>query len=784
MERPSFESTVWKQEEEPKAYREAMAQSLLRARAYNGTEASYEELVAQLVTLEQVAKESPSLKKEDPIDREAAAALSFTPTRPRDIQNILDVAIDARNKVLHNALVKHTPETISATTEKQSPLLMIHVNGVLIPTNPRPLPASDQAGQPFEAVRIENRMRDVMSILDKLNVHIDDLIVVTGNVDKSMMRELSYAAIRIPRINRAILVCDQVSEATFVLRGDIGSNDLLNKNKEELREHFGKDLRKLVRRADDTNEGWKEKIELLLSTDSAWDDPTGPIVKRPLGQKIKVATLGEETLTSKLAAAVGSPEKWITMNSLQRRDLSANGLYLTALTTIFGIQENALQSKKGFFQMGLLVFPNDPTIKKALEIATRTPLEWRAAVAAKITPEQWVTMTQEERRMLDFDGIKLRKLSAVLGEISTNWWDTKVFLNLGLAIFPDNKLIKEKLAIENRTPEEWRNSIREAVTANEWLEMTKEDHSNLSFDGWTLSEIAALFGITGGLTRHGKPFLQLGAAIFPEDPAIKKELLMSERTLEEWRVATQAKTTPEKWLAMSSRERRDFDVDGRKFTMLCSMFGIPSTTKGKVTAFLLLGQAIFPDSALIKNEVKKAEAAQSTFTSLENRTPEEWRNILSQKFTPESWLKERRAEFNVDNFTFPFLLKKFGIKNKVRRNVPFLELGLAIFPDNQLIKQALNVAIEQEKRYDLTKDRTRDEWRAAISQKVTSADWVSMPHDKWRTIDVDDHKLSALAKIFGFTEKVHSRKDEFLKLGLTIWPDDPLIKKALEEIQG
>ena len=61
-----------------------------------------------------------------------------------------------------------------------------------------------------------------------------------------MMRQLSYALIEIPRLNKQILVCDQIGEATFVVDGIFSRETLLSLSKEKLQQQYPDKVRRII----------------------------------------------------------------------------------------------------------------------------------------------------------------------------------------------------------------------------------------------------------------------------------------------------------------------------------------------------------------------------------------------------------------------------------------------------------------------------------------------------------------------------------------------------------
>lgn len=98
-------------------------------------------------------------------------------------------------------------------------------------------------GREFAPRKHIDRLKTVLFVLSKdLEVDIEnpsELTILTGVVDKSMMREASYYSLEVPQFNRQILVCDELGNATYVfdteaLKHEEETKDLLSLKKSEL----------------------------------------------------------------------------------------------------------------------------------------------------------------------------------------------------------------------------------------------------------------------------------------------------------------------------------------------------------------------------------------------------------------------------------------------------------------------------------------------------------------------------------------------------------------------
>lgn len=124
--------------------------------------------------------------------------------------------------------------------------IMQHVNRVIV--SPNAVKPEFIHGDGLYEKKFEPRLNTVLFLLsNSFNIDLenaDELRLTAGIVDSSIMRDESYRMLDLPTLNRIILVCDEVGNATFVLDSaivkqlGINSEMLTSLSKDELSNMF------------------------------------------------------------------------------------------------------------------------------------------------------------------------------------------------------------------------------------------------------------------------------------------------------------------------------------------------------------------------------------------------------------------------------------------------------------------------------------------------------------------------------------------------------------------
>jgi len=121
------------------------------------------------------------------------------------------------------------------------------------------------SGEGFERPILKNnKFKLLVDVLRDNGVYGDDLLVVSGVLADSMMRDHSYICVEIPVLDKMVLVNLGYGEATFVFDKMYPRGEVFSKRKDELASNY--DVKRL--KFDDSNPDlWKKKMSELLFKD-------------------------------------------------------------------------------------------------------------------------------------------------------------------------------------------------------------------------------------------------------------------------------------------------------------------------------------------------------------------------------------------------------------------------------------------------------------------------------------------------------------------------------------
>lgn len=167
-------------------------------------------------------------------------------------------------------------------------------------------PLKQKLNEGSDSLKFQDRVVKLIMTLHERGFHAADLNVFKGIVEKKIRRKLSYVVVEIPKLNKEVLVNDQVGEGTFVIDG-IVDRAILVKGKKELESAFGKRIRRIVYRSEEQwiNDVMRclfESMECLFMDSEYFTEVN---VRRDLQKWSTVAGLSgiEELSTSKLGVS-------------------------------------------------------------------------------------------------------------------------------------------------------------------------------------------------------------------------------------------------------------------------------------------------------------------------------------------------------------------------------------------------------------------------------------------------------------------------------------------------
>ncbi len=684
-----------KKHPEARDYRDAMAKALNIARSYDGSEQSYLNLLESLETVEEGITTSPSLQETTSTERDMEAALTFAPKRPREINDVLALAVESLHHTIHNA-VEH-PET-------SDKIVMNRIEGVLLPSGTGAIIPGGVS--PFKEARFEPRIEEVIAILKKLELYSDDIIVTIGDTPEGTMRETSYVAIDIPRIDRMILVCNQVGEATFVITGRVSVKTLLTTAKENLSDAIPGHVTKIIRNAQ-----WEGRLTHTLTHEMG-----GEVNRRK--EKINVREVDQDELRAALFekyptfsdwyAAFRSSDQGIECGT----EIEVTGRKLVALATRFGFSERPY-APSSFLRLSRIIYGDDPVLlAEAEKYETKDPEVWRAAILKKYPTAKVMFDTFHSGKRdgwnIEVEGKKLNYLCTQFG-ISRKQSRKKIIVLLAEAMYgvQDDTVQVERNKVAERSLDEWRVLIIEKFPTSEaWMmayrgENGSQQGAGIEVAGRRIKLLAHHFGVVINTNRQVllPEFIQLGLQIYGErDELLLREMLIAAGSVEEWRneILKQYPTSADWILGFRGDDGNrapgsGITVLGRRINAIAARFGFETPTSSK--NFLRIGMRIYGENdPALRHELARLEGLGSAF----------WTQRILEKYpTSAEWMKEfrdtRQGEgLNVDGKALTFLAKQFGIGKDARRVVGAIALGFKIYGENDalLLKELANLKRE------------------------------------------------------------------------------------------
>lgn len=318
-----------------KEYRSHLAEVLRTIRKYQGTEKDYRSVMDVLIKFEKWLADQFGEEFEEKGEER------LTTEQERKIAEQYHPASEKQGRTIDDllALTQHRLDKVLKETPEQS-LLIIETDDVFLPPG-KTEPVFDQnetgnnKGKP-----LEERLRQLIAVLQQNKIFTDDLVAVRGKVTPEMARETSYTIIEIPRINREILVCDQHGEATFVIRGILSRDYLSKHTKKELQTDYRERVVRVVYRE---KEQWEQEIVQALLSDAVFEE-----------RKIDVAD--EEKARQAVIGKVPTAEEWAAMQISEKKIFRIGGKGLKAIARVFGVSGDPSNKKAIFLELGREIY--------------------------------------------------------------------------------------------------------------------------------------------------------------------------------------------------------------------------------------------------------------------------------------------------------------------------------------------------------------------------------------------------------------------------------------------
>ena len=635
-------------------YRQRLAEAIKKVSEYHGKEKEFQGFMRDLINLEEWLNTVFGFEHDlkFPLDLEEKVANEWHPegTRGR-IGDVLSIAQKKYEEIIRQSLQSN------ARPESKSDIVTVRLNGIILPPDHKPFPAIGNGnGKPIEAPKFRERLKDLLLTLAENGIYSDDIILISGEVTDSMMRKQSYTIIEIPKLNREILVCDQIGEATFVIYGILGRASLISAGKEDLQSTYGARVMRVIHHNDAQ---WQSDILQNLLKDADIESL----------KKIDVKT--QEGLRSEILKLKPTPQDWAEMTQKEKQSFKVHDKGLNAIARKFGVEGNPAGYHSIHLELGRKIYGEDHECLKYEEKPDLTPEQIKAEILKlKPTPESWAEMATKEKKSFKIQGKGLIAIARKFGVEGDPISNHLIRLELGRKIYgEEHECLKEFADDEIQA-----GILKLKPTPESWAEMTQKEKQSFKTQGKGLITIARKFGVEGNPADYHYIHLGLGRKIYGEEHEClqyeEKPDLTSEQIKAE---ILKLKPTPESWADMTAKEKQSFKVYGKGLAAIARKFGVEGNPAGYHSIHLELGRKIYgEDHECLKYEEKPD-------LTLEQLMAE----ILKLKSTPQSWAEMTQKEkqsFKIQGKGLITIARKFGVEgNPIGNHSIHLELGRKIY---------------------------------------------------------------------------------------------------------
>lgn len=303
-------------------FRHRLAECLVLAKSYDGTEKSRGDVIDGIARFEKWAFDEfadvfgETDKHRLSPDSEEKLLTRYHPevlAKTRTISGLLDLT------------TRHFSDRIRRSDDLLSLVQVQLLDGTILPTAPQAKADVITREHPFVRECIFSpRVRALLGALQERGIYVEDVAIYVGEIPTDLLhRQRSYVLIEIPRLaNRAILVCDQAGEGTHVVMHEMDRSILLTNNKTKLVADYPDTVIPAPRGPDEA--AWKARVMHLLFLDVQ------------VGEKVDVA-LREDVrrrFQEKYQIEQLFGKKGVRTSALV--DINVEGKGIIALSSLFG----------------------------------------------------------------------------------------------------------------------------------------------------------------------------------------------------------------------------------------------------------------------------------------------------------------------------------------------------------------------------------------------------------------------------------------------------------------
>jgi hypothetical protein len=578
-------------EENQRVYRAKMVELLQLARKYDGTEENYVRTMRKLIGFEKwlveafgknEGKEEKFMRLSDQIEKDLARTMEVK--SERTIADIMDLMSKRASQVIFNNSAKIDEQP---SLEKLK-IVKVELNGVLLPADEFTIEDGKGGGIKQKEIRFEQRLEKLLNLLNHNGIFLDDLIICSGKLTPNQRRQESYYLVEIPRLNKEVLVCQQVEEATFVINGIFSRETFMTLSKKQLQETYSDKVTRVV--FHNERQWEKELLEVLLN--------------KEVGKKIDVKS--QESLKEAVLELLPTAEDWVGLHWKQRRAFKIGGLGLNALATKFAVNGNVLSNYKFYLELGRKIYGDDQKALKFEEVPELPLEELKMAILEKYpTAEGWAALSTIQKRALKIGGLGIVALAGTFGVKGDPANYHKFHLELGRKIYGDDQIALKFEEVPELSLEEFKMAILEKYpTAEGWAVLPQKQRAIFKIGGYGLNAIARKFSVDGDVVGFRKFYLELGRKIYGDDQKALKFEEVPELSLEELKMAILERCpTAEEWAALSTKQKTALKVNGLGLEALGKKFGVKGNARSYRQFYLELGRKIYGENQVfqIKN---------------------------------------------------------------------------------------------------------------------------------------------------------------------------------------
>jgi hypothetical protein len=563
MYEETFQNTGLKSE-----YRARLADALKKAKNYHGKQSEYEDVMKALIGLENWMKEvfgfEMGSRMPDGIESDVLKNWHPAGTR-RKIGNLLEFMHERYERYLSKS--------------DQTDLLTVESDNIILPPDYERAGITPGKGGGVEDPRFQERIRQLLLLLEQNGIYSDDIVLIRGKVTDNMMRKESYVIVEIPKLNREILICDQVGEATFVIYGIQGRKHLALKSKDDLQNELGARITKIVYREEAQ---WEEEVIQTLFKAVDLNEL----------KKVDVRTL--EGLRTEILKQKPTPEEWADMTQKEKSQFKVSGIGLRAIATKFDIEGNPIYNHKFHLELGRKIYGEEHKCLKYEEKPDLTLDEIKEEILRqKPTPEEWANVKRKGKKSFKISGMGLVAIAKRFGIEDNPIGNYNSHLELGRKIYGEEHKCLQ-CEEKSKYPKLDAVQIKEEIlklksTPEPWADMDYREKPLFKISGMGLIAIAKRFGIEGDPIGNRKFHLELGRKIYGEGHECLKEFTNDQFVVK----IKELKSTPQEWANMTIKEKLSFKTFDIGLRAIATRFGIEGNPIYNRKFHLELGRKIY-----------------------------------------------------------------------------------------------------------------------------------------------------------------------------------------------